>query len=35
MEYNKRCGPFAWTAGPAKLRKIIRLTKRFQKHTAD
>ncbi len=34
-EYNKRCGPFAWTAGPAKLRKIIRLTKRFQKGSSD
>ena len=30
-EYNKRCGPFIWTKGPAKLRKIITLTKRFQK----
>jgi transposase len=30
-EYNKRCGPFVWTKGPEKLRKIIQLTKRLQK----
>lgn len=29
-EYNKRCGPFAWSEVPAKSRKNIRLTKRFQ-----
>lgn len=34
-EYNKRCGPFAWTAGPKKLRKIIRLTKRFQNRMSN
>jgi transposase len=30
-QYNKKCGPFTWTKGPEKLRKIIRLTKEFQK----
>ena len=34
-EYNNRCGPFTWTAGPTKLRKIIQLTKRFQKEIAN
>jgi transposase len=34
-EYNKRCGPFTWTKGPKKLRKIITLTKRFQKDNAN
>ncbi len=29
--YNKRCGPFTWTKGPEKLKKIIILTKAFQK----
>jgi transposase len=29
-EYNERCGPFVWTRGPEKLRKIIELTKRHQ-----
>jgi transposase len=31
-EYNKRCGPFVWTKGPEKLRKIIQLTKKYQKY---
>jgi len=30
-KYNERCGPFVWTKGPRKLRKIIELTKAFQK----
>jgi transposase len=34
-EYNKRCGPFTWTKGPEKLRKIITLTKRFQKGNSN
>ena len=25
QEYNKRCGPFEWTKGPEKLRRIIEL----------
>ena len=25
-EYNKSCGPFVWTKGPEKLRRIIELT---------
>lgn len=29
-EYNKKCGPFTWTKGPEKLKKIIQLTKKFQ-----
>jgi transposase len=29
--YNKRCGPFTWTKGPEKLKKIITLTKEFQR----
>ena len=29
--YNKQCGPFTWTKGPEKLKKIITLTKKFQK----
>lgn len=29
-EYNFRCGPFEWTAGPKKLEKIIRLTREYQ-----
>lgn len=28
--YNKDCGPFAWTTGPLKLKRIIELTKSFQ-----
>jgi len=31
-EYNKTCGPFVWTKGPDKLKKIIELTKSHQKH---
>lgn len=30
-EYNQRCAPFVWSKGPEKLRKIIQLTKRFQR----
>ena len=30
-EYNKTCGPFIWTKGPQKLKKIIKLTNSFQK----
>lgn len=29
--YNKQCGPFTWTKGPEKLKKIITLTKEFQR----
>jgi transposase len=29
-QYNKTCGPYVWTKGPDKLRKIIELTKSFQ-----
>ena len=29
-EYNKRCGPFTWTKGPKKLKRIIELTKAHQ-----
>lgn len=29
-EYNNRCGPFEWTAGPKKLEKIIQLTHEYQ-----
>jgi hypothetical protein len=29
-EYNKWCGPFEWTKGPEKLRKIIELTEQRQ-----
>jgi transposase len=28
--YNKRCGPFEWTKGPEKLRRIIELTEQWQ-----
>ena len=31
-EYNKNCGPFTWTKGPKKLKKIIKLTKEYQKN---
>ena len=33
--YNKTCGPFIWTKGPDKLKKIIQLTQnqQLQKHT--
>jgi hypothetical protein len=30
QEYNKCCGPFEWTKGPEKLRKIIELTEQWQ-----
>lgn len=30
-KYNERCGPFAWTKGPSKLKHIIELTEEFQK----
>ena len=30
-QYNQQCGPFTWTKGPEKLKKIIQLTKKFQK----
>lgn len=30
-EYNKTCGPFVWTKGPDKLKKIIKLTQSYQK----
>lgn len=29
-EYNKTCGPFIWTKGPDKLKKIIELTREYQ-----
>ena len=29
-EYNEHAGPFVWTRGPDKLKKIIELTKEFQ-----
>ncbi len=29
-QYNKQCGPFTWTKGPKKLKRIIELTKEFQ-----
>lgn len=29
--YNQRCGPFTWTKGPEKLKKIIQLTEEYQK----
>lgn len=29
--YNQRCGPFTWSKGPKKLKKIIQLTEKFQK----
>jgi transposase len=28
--YNERCGPFEWTKGPEKLRRIIELTEQWQ-----
>ena len=28
--YNQRCGPFEWTKGPEKLRRIIELTEQWQ-----
>ena len=30
ISYNKSCGPFVWTKGPEKLKRIIELTKSFQ-----
>ena len=30
-KYNCLCGPFEWTKGPQKLKRIIKLTKQFQK----
>jgi transposase len=32
-QYNKSCGPFVWTKGPDKLKKIIELTKAYQHET--
>ena len=29
-QYNKDCGPFTWTKGPEKLKRIIQLTKQYQ-----
>jgi transposase len=29
-QYNKHCGPFTWTKGPKKLKRIIELTKDYQ-----
>jgi transposase len=29
-QYNRRCGPFEWTKGPDKLRRIIQLTEEWQ-----
>lgn len=34
-EYNKRYGPFTWTKGPEKLKRIIQLTQSFQKTCAS
>lgn len=30
-QYNEKCGPFTWTKGPEKLKRIIKLTKEFQR----
>ena len=30
QQYNKTCGPYVWTKGPEKLKKIIELTRSFQ-----
>lgn len=30
QQYNKTCGPFVWTKGPEKLKRIVELTKAFQ-----
>ena len=35
LDYNVRCGPFEWTAGPEKLQRIIELTKKFQLENND
>ena len=32
-EYNQHAGPFVWTKGPEKLRKIIELTEEYQRTT--
>jgi len=32
-QYNRSCGPFVWTKGPDKLKKIIELTKSYQNQT--
>jgi transposase len=32
-QYNKTCGPFVWTKGPTKLKRIIELTKKIQVET--
>jgi hypothetical protein len=29
-QYNKTCGPYVWTKGPEKLKKIIELTQTYQ-----
>lgn len=29
-KYNERCGPFTWTKGPRKLRRLIQLTEEYQ-----
>ena len=30
QEYNKRCGPFEWTKGPERLRRIIELAEQWR-----
>lgn len=30
-QYNKTCGPFVWSKGPKKLKRIIELTKSYQR----
>ena len=32
-QYNENCGPYVWTKGPEKLKKIIELTHAFQNQT--
>ena len=34
-EYNKKAGPFIWTKGAEKLRRIIELTKEFQNQMSN
>jgi len=34
LQYNKQAGPFVWTKGPEKLKKIIELTEEFQRKMA-
>lgn len=29
-KYNERCGPFTWTKGPKKLKRLIQLTEQYQ-----